>query len=253
MVKGDASPTGAFIWYVDSDGKGHNIPLQGNVLGKLLASVGEYDDEGNLKITGDITVENEISFPTGADKLLLDKTISDLVSAGKLKISNEAGEYFIGAVGGNSIQVSAIASNTAEAYAGTSDVPVCVGSKLTFTDAMRKNDGTGVLQSLDIIDTDNKKAPLILLIFNQDITGTYTNKSAPILSANDKLNLIRAIPINTSDYMTVGGIAIADISPGGRMLTSVGQKNLYGVLLTNASVSYLSINAVTAKLGIMRD
>jgi hypothetical protein len=29
MVKGDASPTGDYIWYVDSDGKGHNIPLQG--------------------------------------------------------------------------------------------------------------------------------------------------------------------------------------------------------------------------------
>lgn len=164
------------------------------------------------------------------------------------------GENHIGEVGGSSIQVSATVHNTAEAYNGTTaSGPVCVGTKFTLNNAMRKSGGTGILQSLVVIDTDNIKAPLTLLIFNQDPTnGVYTNKSAPVFN-NDIANLIRAIPINISDYQVIGGVAIADLSPGSRMLTGVGSANLYGLLVLNGNVTYLHDNVLTVKAGIMRD
>lgn len=157
-------------------------------------------------------------------------------------------------VSSSSIQVQASPTVATTAYAGVAATPVCVGSGvLTFTGAMRQAGGTGVLQSLDIVDTDNIKAPLVLLLFNQNPSaGTYTDKSAPVFST-DVANLIRAIPINTSDYQVAGGVAIADLCPGSRILTGVGSANIYGVLVTVGTPTYTHANALTVKLGIMRD
>lgn len=63
MVKGDVSPTGMYIWYVDADGKGHNIPVQGDNYGNLLLS----NKISNLNIDiGTIEVE------TGTDPVTMD-------------------------------------------------------------------------------------------------------------------------------------------------------------------------------------
>lgn len=165
-----------------------------------------------------------------------------------------SGENGAAMVGAGSIQVQSSPTVATTVYAGATATPVCVGSGvLNFTNAMRKADGTGVLQSLDIVDTDNIKAPLMLILFNQNPSaGTYTDKSAPVFST-DSANIIRAIPINTSDYQVAGGVAIADLCPGSRILTGVGSANIYGVLVTPGTPTFTHSNALTVKLGIMRD
>ena len=165
-----------------------------------------------------------------------------------------ASENHVGEVGGSSTQVVASPTIATSAYNGSPTAPVCVGGVMTFTNAMRKSGGTGILQSIDLIDSDVIKAPLILVIFNQNpANGTYTDKSAPVFGT-DANNIIRALPINTSDYQQLNAsFSIADLSPGSRMLSAVGSANLYGILLTIGTPTFVHNNALSVKLGIMRD
>ena len=312
--KKNVFPTGTYIYVVDEEGNGTNIPLEGNVLGALFASL--IDSDGHkLKINNDGSItanvgnaqividpsQINLDFSTlealigglnnptdgSVNKQLLNlytlitsgagakingtvtATIdeSTLATSAKQDTSNtylgklvdstagiKASENHLGEVGGSSIQVSASPTVATTAYAGTTVAPVCVGSVLTFTNAMRISGGTGVLQSIDVIDTNVVKAPLLLVLFNQNPNnGTYTDKSAPVFGT-DAVNIIRTIPINASDYVQLNAtMSIADLSPGGRMLTGVGSANIYGLLLTTGTPTYSGATALTVKLGIMRD
>ena len=154
---------------------------------------------------------------------------------------------------GSSDVVSVAVANTAEAYVGTSTAPVCVGTKLTFASSLRVNGGTGIIQTIKLIDTSNTKPALVLLLFNADMTnGTYTNKSAPVLST-DVSNCIGFLQINTSDWQSAGGNAFIDINPTKLFKGGSGSTTIYGILLTTGSHTFGSANALTVKLGIMRD
>lgn len=146
-------------------------------------------------------------------------------------------------------------NNTTGQYAGTATNPVCVGGSITFTDIMRLTGGSGLIQTLKLIDKDNVKAPLVLLLFNQPLTGTYTDKQQPVFSTADADNFAGLVKISSADYVTAGNPsrAFADV-PAQSKLTEAASttKNLYGVLLTTGTVTYTTINILTLKLGAMR-
>ena len=62
---------------------------------------------------------------------------------------------------------------------------IVVGKKITLTDAMRVTGGSGVLQSITVIDVSATKPALELLIFNADPTAaTLTDQAAVALSTD---------------------------------------------------------------------
>jgi hypothetical protein len=213
-------------------------------------------DDG--KVGADVYVVNDIEVAFTGEENLATSAKQDTTNTylGKLidgTTGIKSGENHIGEVGGNSDVITASPANTNEAYSGSTTAPVCVGTKLTFTDAMRTSGGKGIVQTLKLIDTNNIKAALVLMLFNQDMTnGTYTNKSAPSFGT-DIANFAGMITINTSDYQTAGGVAVADISATSKLIKAVGSANLYGILLATGTPTYTGNNALTLKLGMMRD
>lgn len=169
-------------------------------------------------------------------------------------IDMAASENHIGEVGGSSVQIAPTVTVDTSAYAAGD----CIGGKLTLTNAMRVSGGTGILQSLFVLDVSGQKPALEILIFNADPTAsTLTDQSGISIHANDKPKIIRRLSIATSDYITVGPagnyIYIADLSPGSRMLQAVGSANLYAVIVAVAAPDFVASTDLTVRFGIMRD
>ncbi len=137
------------------------------------------------------------------------------------------GENHIGEVGGSSKIVSPTITVDTDAY----EAGDCVGGKITLTDAMRVSGGSGVLQSLTVIDASNTKPYLEVLIFNDDPTAATLTDQAAIALSTDVSKVIHRIPIYTSDYTTVAGVAMADINIS-KVVEAVGSKNLYACIVS---------------------
>jgi hypothetical protein len=160
-------------------------------------------------------------------------------------------ENYVGKVGGPTTIISpTITVSTSPAYTAN-DV---VGGKLTLTDALRVSGGTGILQSLCIIDKGNQKAALEILIFDSNpSSGTYTDNGAFSWNATDGAKLIRRISVLASDYTTFGTAAIADLSTGGKVLKASGSKNLYAVIVTTGTPTYVATTDLIVRFGILQD
>ena len=132
----------------------------------------------------------------------------------------------------------------------------CIGGKLTLTDAMRVNGGTGILQSLFLLDRSGTQKPALeILIFNADpSSSTLTDQAAVSIHANDVGKIIRRMPIAAGDWGLVAGIYMADLSPGSRMLQSAaGSKNLYAAIVATGTPTFTATTNLSIRFGLMRD
>jgi hypothetical protein len=161
-----------------------------------------------------------------------------------------AGENHVGEVGGNSRIITPTLAVTAAAYSANN----CVGGLLTLTNAMRISSGSGLLQSVLIIDRANQKAALDILIFNASPAGTFTDKAAfPTLSLADDLLVIRRISIGASDYVTIGGTAFATIPALSKVVQASGSANLYAAMVTTGTPTYAATTDLIVRFGFLRD
>jgi hypothetical protein len=208
------------------------------------------------------SVKAKILDKDGTNQLVVD-------SSGKIGIANlpnvtigtnaalVAGEAHVGEVGGSSAQVipvlaadsSAFTVNTTAYHAN--DV---VAGVLKLANAMRITNGTGILQSLFVQDVSGQKPALEILIFNANpSSSTTTDHGALSVHANDTAKVIRRLSVATSDYVTVGNVYIADLSPGGRLLSSSGSADLYAVIICTGTPDFVAATDLTVRFGIMRD
>lgn len=161
-----------------------------------------------------------------------------------------AGENHVGEVGGNTDQITPTLAVATLVYSSGN----VVGGKLTLTNAMRVSGGTGILQSLLIIDNANQKAAFDILLFNADPSaGTYTDRVAFTFNVTDRAKLVRRVSVAATDYVTVGGVAIADISPGGKVLKAVATQNLFAIIVTTGTPTYAATTDLVIRFGILRD
>lgn len=149
---------------------------------------------------------------------------------------------------GNSIQTHATpVVNTTPVASGD-----CYGGILTFPNAIRTNSGTGVLQTITVIDTDNVKPAMDVILFNSTPSaGTYTNNATPVFST-DSPKITGKVSVYASDYTTYGSLAMAEVPVSGRVLTS-DVSNIYGISVTTAATTPTQATPVTIKLGILQD
>lgn len=167
-------------------------------------------------------------------------------------IDMAASENHIGEVGGSSIEIAPTVTVDTSAYAAGD----CIGGKLTLTDAMRVNGGTGILQSLFLLDRSGTQKPALeILVFNSDpSSSTLTDQAAVSIHANDVSKIIRRIPIAAGDWGLVAGIYMADLSPGSRMLqAAAGSKNLYATIVATGAHDFVASTDLSIRFGLMRD
>lgn len=154
--------------------------------------------------------------------------------------------------GGYTGQISPAVTVSTSIYAA-GDV---VGGKLTLANVVRATGGTAVLQSLFLQDLSNQKPALEILIFNADpAAGTYTDNGAFAVNTTDAAKLIRRIPVATTDWVTLGTMAIADISPGGKVLKAASGTSLYALIIVGgtSTPTFATTSALTVRFGVLQD
>jgi hypothetical protein len=126
----------------------------------------------------------------------------------------------------------------------------CVGGKLTLTDAVRVSEGTGVLQSISVIDSSNIKPALEIVIFNADPSAATLTDNAEIAFSTDVSKISHRISIYSNNYTTVGGVAIASVNPG-MVVQAVGSANLYACIMAVAAHEFVAVSDLQVKFGFI--
>lgn len=165
-----------------------------------------------------------------------------------LPVSASAGELHLGEVGGNTALIAVTFTLDTSAYA-SGDV---LAIPTVLTAALRKTDGTGILQSITLNDEDDQGVALYVVIMDaNNLLGTI-NSSSSISDANAR-NIIGIVPVETTDWIDLGGVRVATIRNLGIPVKSVsGAATLYVGLITRGTPTHTA-SGITGRFGILRD
>lgn len=160
------------------------------------------------------------------------------------------GEAHIGEIGGNSsiIKVQPVLSLT-QYTSGDA-----VGGRQVLTNALRTVNGSAILQSLTILDRDNLKLPMELLIFSANPTVATLTDNAPVVLSTDDAKVIAHFTLAAADYVTVNSKGIASYRGVNTVLKGEDNTaNLYAVLVATGNKTHVSTSAIVVNYGLLRD
>jgi hypothetical protein len=182
--------------------------------------------------------------------------VSTALPAGDNNIGNvdvatiTAGETHIGEVGGKSVAFSVTLSTDTSAYAS--------GDLIADTQIMngffRKADGTGVVQTITIIDEDAQGVALYVL-FMRTSTSMGSENSAPNISdANLTAGLLGIVAVATTDYVTLSGAKVATIKNIGiPVVAATGTDDLYIAVLNSTGTPTYTASGLEMVIGGLLD
>lgn len=167
----------------------------------------------------------------------------------RLQGATASGENHIGSIGGNTFSLAVTQATNASAY----EAGDAVGGKITITSAMRTSGGTGILQSIHLVDKANQKAAMELLIFDSDPSAATITDDTAFAYSTDISKQIARIPIAASDYTTINSIATVNLGGLSKVLKASGSTNLYAALVTTGTPTYASTTDIIITFGILQD
>lgn len=127
-----------------------------------------------------------------------------------------------------------------------------VGGKRTIANAVRAQ-GTGILQSITVLDRANQKGGLTIFIFDADPTNaTITDNSAFVFSTDD-LKVIAQISIAAGDYVTTNGKAVAQVSGLAIPVKAASGTSLYAAVVTTDAPTFVATTDLQIEYGILQD
>jgi hypothetical protein len=113
-------------------------------------------------------------------------------------------ETHVGEVGGNTLPVVVTPVIGAAAFTAGD----FVGGKLLVLDAGRVSGGSGIIQSLSIVDGAKQAALLRIYLFKADLAGTYADNAVESFTLADLLKLIDVIDVTASDWETLTNASV---------------------------------------------
>jgi hypothetical protein len=176
------------------------------------------------------------------------------INIGNVDVASIAtGETHIGEVGGNTLPVIVTPTITAGAYTAN-DI---VGGKLTIANAARKSGGSGIIQSITVIDKGHKTTvpsgvELGFYFFSADVAGAYADNDAEAISAVDSLLNIGYAIVLADSYKTMTNYCIATVTNIGLPFLCA-TTSLYCIVRTPGAVTYASTSDLQFRFGILRD
>lgn len=170
------------------------------------------------------------------------QSVSDAVTIG-------ASELHIGNVGGSRTQITVAPTVSTTPYA----VGMCVGGKMTITNAMRVNNGTGLMESLRIHDKSGNISQLTVLVFSENPAGSYPDQSTFAWTNPDRPRVIRKIIIYPDDFEVIAGESTADMYIGKDVKCTGGNANLYAIIITQDTAGYSTTTSLSLTFGFSRD
>lgn len=154
----------------------------------------------------------------------------------------------VGNIGGFTTVIKDATAVTAAAYSAGN----AVGGKRTLTNAVR-TPGTGILQSVTILDRANQKAAMTVFIFDQNpAAATITDRAAFVFSTDD-LNVIAQVNFSAGDYTTTNSKAVACISGLNIPLKAASGTTLYAAVVTSGTPTFANTTDVQVEFGIFQD
>lgn len=159
------------------------------------------------------------------------------------------GENVIGKVGTNSGYIDVTFSLDTLVYA-SGDL---LADTQVVTNAMRVTDGTGILQSMTLVDEDDQGVAMDIYFLSANNT-MGTENSAPSISDANARDILGFISVATTDWKDLGGVRIATIKGIGLVVKPVsGTRNLYVAAVNGTGTPTFTASGVRARLGFLQD
>lgn len=155
------------------------------------------------------------------------------------------------AVSGNVGGITTLIKDTTAVSTSAYSAGDAVGAKRTFANAFTTV-GTGILESITILDRANQKAAMTLFIFDSDPSAATITDNAAFVFSTDDLKVIAQISIATGDYVSTNSKAIAQKTGLGIALKG-GSSSLYGALVTTGTPTFAATSDVQLEVGILQD
>jgi hypothetical protein len=187
-----------------------------------------------------------------------DGTALDVNSIDPLPVQMDAvqleGESHIGEVGGSTGIVTPTITMSTTAYAAN-DI---IGGEVVLLNAFRSGIGaktTGVAQSLTVLDLEDRKPALNVLVFNANPVGTYTDNAAFSLNASDYNKVLGVISVATADYRDLGTVSVATPAFQPFCVWGNGISDLYVVIVLTGTppAAWTATSSLRLTFGILRD
>lgn len=120
-----------------------------------------------------------------------------------------------------------------------------------LSNAFRVADGTGLLQSVRLVDKDDLGMAMFLVLLSANVALGAENGAPAITDANAD-SILGILPILTTDWVDVGGARVATFrSLSLAVQAATGTKDLYVALLNSTGTPTFTANGITGRFGIL--
>lgn len=126
-----------------------------------------------------------------------------------------------------------------------------VGGLLTFTDAVRSAGATGTILSAVLVDKDQERVGLDLVLFRAAITAP-TNNAVFAPTDTELLDCVGHVPFYTADYADFSTNSVAT-KPNLSIPFDCTGTSLYGALVARGTPTYTSTSDLQVALTILQD
>ncbi len=134
----------------------------------------------------------------------------------------------------NPIQIVVAPVADTSAYAAAD----LIGGKLTLSPVVVAQAGGGVIQSLVLADQANQKAPIDVVFFGANPSGTtFTDQATLDIADADVLNIVGVVSVAASDYVSFNDNAVATVRPSLAFKLDSGLA-LYAALVCRGTPTY---------------
>lgn len=195
------------------------------------------DDIGGVKVP-------RVKVQWGVDGSVVDASATDPlpveIAAGTFELSQAVGDVI--RVGG----VGKIIQTTNAVTAGSYSSGDVLGGKITLTSAMRATDATGMLQSLLIHTEDGEAFDGDILIFGTNPTASISDNGAWVWNSTDFAKLQGHVHVLASDFTTIGGDGIANLTNLGILVQATSAAHIYAYVICTGTPTF----AATTDLNI---
>lgn len=236
----------------DADGtvNAHIRGLIVNILAmsaKLPATLGSKADAASLAVT-----------QSTEDKAVLAAILAGILAA------TPAGENHIGQVGGNTVTINATITRPTDTNVYAPGDVICNSTSapviLQFTNCVRNNNGSGVIQSMTMTDSANETIKLDGDLFLYDTTVAMDNDNSPFTPTDaEQATCIGVVQFSGGSFRA--GLAGAggngqypdSVSKGIPFVCKGGAKIIYGVFIARNAYVPISGEVFTFRMSILQD
>jgi hypothetical protein len=128
-----------------------------------------------------------------------------------------------------------------------------VGGKMSFANAVRVSGGSGIIQSVRLVDQAKQSTAIDIIFFEADISTTVTDNAALDLADADALLAIGHVSIAATDYCALSDNSFATKTAIGLPFKLASGTTLYAAMVARGTPTFAATTDVVVQLGILQD